>query len=108
MKKLIIAGAAAMLYAPCIKAQTALDSVIIRENRITTSAAKQNRNIQIIDQAQIKALPVHSVNELLAYAAGADMRQRGPIGTQADISIDGSTFDQVLVLINGVKMSDPQ
>src|SRR5690606_12287921 len=49
-----------------------------------------------------------SVNELLSYVAGVDLRQRGPFGTQSDVSIDGSTFDQVLVLINGVKMSDPQ
>ncbi|HEY0175338.1 MAG TPA: TonB-dependent receptor, partial [Pedobacter sp.] len=32
----------------------------------------------------------------------------GPGGVQADISIDGGTFDQTLVLINGVKVSDPQ
>lgn len=108
MKKLITLSVAALLSSPCINAQTALDSVIVRENRIATSVAKQNRNIQIIDNAQIKALPVRSVNELLAYAAGVDMRQRGPFGTQGDVTIDGSTFDQVLVLINGVKMSDPQ
>lgn len=85
-----------------------LDSVMIRENRITEPYRRQNRNIEILDAKQIKSLPVKTVNELLSYAAGVDLRQRGPVGTQADVSIDGSTFDQVLVLINGVKMSDPQ
>jgi iron complex outermembrane receptor protein len=37
-----------------------------------------------------------------------DIRQRGPFGTQADISIDGGTSEQTLVLINGVKMIDAQ
>jgi len=110
MKKLIT-GATVLLYASFGYAQTTgyyMDTVVVRENRITSVAGKQNRDIQIIDNTQIKALPVRSVNEVLAYAAGVDIRQRGPFGTQSDGGIDGSTFDQVLVLINGVKMSDPQ
>lgn len=85
-----------------------LDSVMIRENRITEPYSRQNRNIEILDSKQIKSLPVKTANELLSYVAGVDLRQRGPVGTQSDVSIDGSTFDQVLVLVNGVKMSDPQ
>jgi len=87
---------------------SSLDSVIVRQNRIQMSYDKQNNNIQIMDKAQIATLPVKSVNELLSYIGGVDLRQRGPWGAQADVSIDGSTFDQVLVLINGVKISDPQ
>lgn len=85
-----------------------LDSVMIRENRIVSSFSNQNRNIQVITRKEIAALAVKSTAELLSYVNGVDMRQRGPWGAQADVSIDGSTFDQVLVLINGVKMSDPQ
>ena len=84
------------------------DSVVIRANRLQLPMLLQNRNITILTKAQIRQLPVKSVNELLSYVAGVDIRQRGPWGVQSDISIDGSTFDQVLVLINGVKISDPQ
>ena len=89
-------------------AQVQLDSVTIRGNCIQMPFSEQNRAIQVIDRKQIESLPVHSASDLLAYAAGVDLRRRGPNGTQADISIDGSSFDQVLVLLNGVKMSDPQ
>lgn len=85
-----------------------LDSVLVRENRLTTPYAKQNRNLQILDRKTIQALPVKSTAELLSYLGGVDLRQRGPWGAQADLSLDGSTFDQVLLLVNGVKMSDPQ
>jgi vitamin B12 transporter len=85
-----------------------LDSVIIRDNRLQVPLRWQNRNIGVLDREAIAQLPVKSVNELLSYVAGVDIRQRGPSGAQADVSIDGSTFDQVLVLINGVKISDPQ
>src|SRR5690606_1414183 len=64
--------------------------------------------IQIIDRQQIEALPAHSINELLGYVAGVDLRQRGPFGSQADVSIDGGSFEQTLVLVNGVKVLDAQ
>jgi iron complex outermembrane receptor protein len=87
---------------------SSLDSIIIRESRFQAKYSQYNRDIQILTAKQIAVLPVRSANELLSYAAGVDLRQRGPAGVQSDVSIDGSTFDQVLVLVNGVKMSDPQ
>ncbi|WP_028297770.1 TonB-dependent receptor plug domain-containing protein [Olivibacter sitiensis] len=85
-----------------------LREVTISENRLQVPFSQQNRNIQIISREEIAASPARSINELLSYVAGVDVRQRGPWGAQADVSIDGGTFDQTLVLVNGVKMSDPQ
>src|SRR5688572_805542 len=69
-----------------------LQEVIIQENRIQLPFSQQNRNIQVIDQAMIKTMPVRSVHELLGYVAGVDVRQRGPKGMQANVSLDGGTF----------------
>jgi len=85
-----------------------LNEVIITENRLQLPFTKQNRNIQVIDRQQIEALPARSLNELLSYVAGVDLRQRGPFGSQADISIDGGSFEQTLLLVNGVKVLDAQ
>jgi vitamin B12 transporter len=85
-----------------------LSEVMVRENRLKLPFSKQNRNIWIIDNQQIKNLPNRSISEILSYATGVDVRQRGPGSTQADIGIDGGTFDQTLVLVNGIKVSDPQ
>lgn len=87
---------------------TQLSEVIINEKRLQIPFSSQNRNIYVLDRRQIKNLPVQSVNELLTYIAGVDVRQRGPWGTQADISIDGGTFEQATILLNGIKMNDPQ
>lgn len=112
MKKAIPVLVALCLSAVYAEAQqdttNNLNEVMVRENRIKLPFSKQNRNIWIIDNQQIKNLPSRSISELLSYVAGVDVRQRGPGGVQADISIDGGTFDQTLVLINGVKVSDPQ
>jgi iron complex outermembrane receptor protein len=85
-----------------------LNEVVIQQDRLPMLFSKQNRNIILLDKEVIKTLPVKSVNELLTYVSGVDVRQRGLWGAQADISIDGGTFDQTLVLINGIKITDPQ
>lgn len=111
MKKLLFSVAAMLIFMQHPEAQQhifTIDSVIIKENRFHTPLAKQNRDIQVLDKETIRALPVRSVSELLSYVSGVDLRQRGPWGVQADVSIDGGTFDEVLILVNGMKMSDPQ
>lgn len=85
-----------------------LDEVIVQENRFSGPVKEVNRNITIISRKQIDELPVSSLSEALAYVPGLDVRQRGPEGVQTDIGIDGGTFDQTLILLNGVKITDPQ
>ena len=87
---------------------TLYEEVIIERNRLDIPVNQATRNIEILTSEKIKQLPVRTVNELLAYAGGVDIRQRGPFGNQADISIDGGSFEQTVVLINGVKLLDAQ
>jgi iron complex outermembrane receptor protein len=62
----------------------------------------------VIDRAEIAAAPVQSLQDLLEYVGSVDVRQRGGNGVQADVSIRGGSFDQVLILLNGVNITDPQ
>jgi iron complex outermembrane receptor protein len=105
--KNILSLAIAFIAIPAF-AQTSLDSILVQDNRLQIPYQNNCSDVQILDRKMIDALPVRSVNELLAYATATDVRQRGPWGTQADIGIDGSGFDEVLVLVNGIKLSDPQ
>ena len=66
------------------------------------------RVLTVIDKSEIRRTAVQSIDQLLDYVAGIDIRQRGTSGTQADISVRGGSFDQVLVLLNGVNITDPQ
>ncbi|HMQ06760.1 MAG TPA: TonB-dependent receptor [Saprospiraceae bacterium] len=85
-----------------------IETVTIQEKRLQIDYSDASRTIQIIDKDEIRAAPVQSVAELLQYVAGLDIRRRGIHGIQADVSIRGGTFDQTLLLINGVSMADPQ
>ncbi len=89
-------------------AKLQLENIVVLSDKLQIPFKKQNRNIQVLTAQQIAQIPAKSVNDLLAYIAGVDVRQKGPNGSQADIGIDGGTFDQTLVLINGFKASDPQ
>ncbi len=85
-----------------------VDEILIQDKRLEIGYAESSRTINIIDRKAIETAPVQSVAELLQYVAGVDIRRRGIHGIQADISLRGGTFDQVLVMVNGVNMSDPQ
>ena len=85
-----------------------LSEIELSSNRLPVKLSESGMHYSIITRKDIQHLPVQNVNELLAYVSGVDIRQRGPMGTQADIGIRGSTFDQVLVMVDGVRMSDPQ
>ena len=63
--------------------------------------------VRVLTEAQIKDLPVHSVAEALSYL-GMDLQSRGPLGVQTDFSIRGSTFQEVLILLNGMRLNDSQ
>lgn len=85
-----------------------LDEVVVTSSRIPLNISDLSRSVVIFDSSDIKRMPVNSVQDLLQYVGGLDLKQRGVEGVQADVSIRGGTFEQTLVLIDGIKISDPQ
>ncbi|MFZ4428588.1 MAG: TonB-dependent receptor [Saprospiraceae bacterium] len=85
-----------------------LPEVVIADNRMDIPFSAQSRSIQIIRKSDMLAAPANSVAELLQYVPGVDIRQRGANGAQVDVGIRGGSFDQTLILLNGVKISDLQ
>jgi vitamin B12 transporter len=85
-----------------------LGSVVVTASRTPVEAQQATRMVTTITRSDIAKAPVRNLNDLLRHVAGVDIRQRGPLGTQADISIRGGTYDQTLILLNGVNVTDPQ
>lgn len=85
-----------------------LGEVIIKENRIEIPFNKISRNVSIISRKDIETTPARSLQEVLSFTPGVDVRQRGVSGVQGDVGIRGGGFEQTLMLINGIKMTDPQ
>jgi len=85
-----------------------LDSILVTANRVPTSFSEIGRSIEVINQKEIRQLPVSTIQDLLEHASSIDVKQRGVEGIQADVSIRGGSFEQTLILIDGIKLTDPQ
>ncbi|MBO7472215.1 MAG: TonB-dependent receptor, partial [Bacteroidaceae bacterium] len=66
------------------------------------------RLVSVLSRQDIEQAAVQSINDLFKLVTGVDVRQRGGFGIQTDISIDGGTFDQVTLLLNGIDIGNPQ
>lgn len=64
--------------------------------------------VAVISRAQLQGLAVSSVGELLEQLPGLDLRTRGAGDVQGDLTMRGGTFDQMLILLNGVDITDAQ
>jgi len=84
------------------------EEIIVTASRFPSTFSALTRSVTVIRREEIESAPVYSVADLLDYALGVDARQRGLHGVQADVSMRGGTFEQTLILIDGVKVSDPQ
>ena len=85
-----------------------LDPIVVIATYLRCGLLSDMRETFIINQNEIAVLPVESVSELIQYAGGVDLQQRGTGGIQTDFGIRGSSFEQVLILIDGVRLNDPQ
>lgn len=84
-----------------------LDQVIVTATRIPTASYKTGRSISIITADELRDLPVTTVDEMLRYLPGINLNSRNDFGVQSDIGIRGSTFSQVLILVDNVRVNDP-
>lgn len=69
---------------------------------------KVNENVIIIQKKDIEQSPAQSIDEVLQQFTGIDIRRRGANGVQSDVSIRGGSFEQTMILINGIRMNDSQ
>jgi iron complex outermembrane receptor protein len=94
---------------PDIQAQeneTELDPVTVTGVASPEKVSRTGRNIFIIKGERFAQLPVHSLDELLRYLPGIEVQMRGPSGSQSDIVLRGGTFQQVLVIVDGIRVND--
>ena len=91
------------------KSEIELDQVeLISSPRIEIKNTDNSISVLTISREEIQKSTATNVSELLQQIAGLDIRRRGAEGMQADLYIRGGSFDQTLLLIDGIKVEDPQ
>ena len=84
-----------------------LDEVTIQTSIAPLTVSQSARIVTVITRREIEQAGATTVNDLLKLASGVDIRQRGGWGVQTDISIDGASYEQVTIMLNGVNISNP-
>lgn len=104
---LTVCGLAIAFYAQAQDTELLLDPVTVTASVQPKPVSQTGRNIITFKGNSFANLPVHSVDELLRYLPGVEMQMRGPMGSQSDVVLRGGTFQQVLILLDGVRINDP-
>ena len=104
-----------MLRTEGAQAQPADTSAVMKtleilEVGVTGSQTAPTRNAQsftpLFDRSMQAAAPVQTLEAVLRLAPSVDIRERGAKGMQADISVRGGSFDQTMILLNGIDFTD--
>ena len=106
-----VSMAAAQTPAPALQPQTSQGGLKVTE-QITVlgepepvKLGESARSGEVIEVAPLR-LDVPEVADILRTDSSVDIEQRGGGGTQADVSIRGASFEQTLVLLNGLRIND--
>lgn len=102
----LLAPAGALAQTPVDSAR-ALGEVRIYASRLDQPANQTGRSVTIIPGSSISRYPVNSLDDLLRCLPALEVQSRGSFGAQADITLRGSTFNQVLFLLDGMRLNDP-
>lgn len=93
---------------PLTAQETVLNEVIVSSPRIELSMGQQSRSVITITAKEIAESGANTLIDVLSDVAGIELRSRGAQDVQSDIYIRGGGFDQVLLLIDGIKVDNPQ
>jgi outer membrane cobalamin receptor len=87
--------------------QTTTQTVVVNASSDPASLAGSDRTVVVLDTAA-QPLLLESLPDSLRLDTSLQVQERGPNGVQADLSIRGATFEQSLILLNGMRVDDPQ
>ena len=85
-----------------------LDPVVVTGSRIPYHLSDSACSVSVISREEIAILPADNISDILEHVNGVDVRRRGAHGVQADVGIRGGSYEQTLIMIDGVNVSDPQ
>ncbi len=84
------------------------ETLVVLGSRVPAALPGLVRNVNVLTAEDLDRAPARSVGEMLQTVPGVVVSQRQQYGVQSDLTIRGSTFDQVQMLLNGFDVSDPQ
>lgn len=110
----LLATAPFVLLAQKSGAQTAnadsgnsLQEVVVVANRAPVPLEKVGSSVTVLTDEDIKASQATIASDLLAQTPGISIARTGGVGQPTSVFIRGAESDQTVVIIDGVKLTDP-
>jgi len=93
----------------CAEPGTArLPDVVITSTPLPVESRELGRSVEVVSSTELRESRAASAAEMLEEMTAVSVSERGANAVQADLSIRGSTFQQVLVTLDGLQASDAQ
>ena len=86
---------------------TTTDSITVTTAIEPLPLAESDRSVNLISPRD-QPLVSNSVVDYLRQDSSLNLQSRAPNGVQADLSLRGTTFEQSLILLNGLRINDPE
>jgi vitamin B12 transporter len=107
LASLLLTGTGSHAQVPTDSTATDLSEVVVSASRLNQTARELGRNVTVVSGRELSRFPVNSLDDLLRCLPSLDVQSRGSFGAQADFTMRGSTFNQVLILLDGMRINDP-
>ncbi|HEV2271767.1 MAG TPA: TonB-dependent receptor [Steroidobacteraceae bacterium] len=104
---LILIAAQAAAQPAADSADTSLDEVVVVADRAPVPLSSVGSSVTVLDEQDIAASQATIASDLLAQTPGIAVARTGGVGEPTSVFIRGAESDQTVVVIDGVKMTDP-
>ena len=86
---------------------SSLDEVVVVANRAPEPLSKVGNSVTVLTDEDIRQSQATIASDLLQQTPGITVARTGGVGQQTSVFIRGAESDQTVVIIDGVKMTDP-
>ncbi|MBD1582068.1 TonB-dependent receptor domain-containing protein [Pseudoalteromonas sp. S16_S37] len=104
---LTVAILAAVSFGACAQAtEQQIETITVTANKFEQAINNTLATVNIIERAQIEQSNIRDLPSLLNTVAGVDVVKNGGFGQKASVFVRGAATKHVLVLVDGVRISD--
>ncbi|HEX9021978.1 MAG TPA: TonB-dependent receptor, partial [Nitrospirota bacterium] len=82
-----------------------LKEVVVTATKTEKQPQDVTQSVTVITADEIQKSGATTVAEVMSTAAGVKVNDQGPLGSLASVSLRGSTYQQVLVLLDGKRLN---
>ena len=97
----------ALLPAPLAAQEDDVDTITVTADGLGTAITNTGQAVTLIDEAEIDEVQGADIARILRRAPATSIARNGPVGSFTGVRVRGAQAEQLLVLVDGVRVSDP-